>query len=62
MQLHDEPNVRQRMAEHMDRVAREEAEWHAARLHHAIHGTWLGPDECPTCRRDEDALDVEQAH
>ena len=31
----------ERMREHMDRVQREEREWMEARLHHALHGSWL---------------------
>lgn len=38
-----------RMREHLDRVQREETEWLEARLHHALHGNWLGRDECSTC-------------
>ena len=35
--------------ETMERVANEEREWLVARLHHATHGNWLGPEECPYC-------------
>lgn len=46
-----------RMIEHRERVLAEEAEWAAARLHHKLHGNWLGEDECPTCLYD--SLNVE---
>jgi hypothetical protein len=41
--------ARERMRQHLERVAEEESAWRAARLHEALHGNWLEPDECATC-------------
>jgi len=35
-------------AELMDRVQREDREWHEARLHHAAHNSW-SKDDCAVC-------------
>ena len=53
--MYEDPTVRARVAEQLDRVAREERQWRSVRLHASLHKSWLPADECARCLDDRDA-------
>lgn len=42
----------EQMRGHLERAQREEREWAEAQLHRALHGNWMGSDDCPICIAD----------